>query len=83
VTLGCTQDLSLQEFEALTVLSAWLANVLAAFRQRDRIVQEKQRRIMDAAELSMARMAHNMNTQFAVLGLIPGCESHADESGSF
>ena len=68
VTLGCDQTLGPQEFEAFSVLSAWFANVLAAMR--DRIAQAKHRWVLEATELSMARMAHNMNTQFAPLGLI-------------
>jgi len=68
ITLGCDQQLSPQEFSAFSVLSAWFANVLAAMR--DRIERAKQRWVVEAAELSMTTMAHNMNTQFAPLGLI-------------
>jgi len=70
VTLGCDTQLSRQEFEALGVLSGWLANVLTAFRDRDKAASEKEHWIEKAAELSMSQMAHNMNTQFASFGLL-------------
>lgn len=70
VTVGCDAKLSRQEYEGLFVLSGWLAGVIFAFSERDRLVKERQEWVEASAKLSMATMAHSMNTQFASLGLL-------------
>jgi signal transduction histidine kinase/GAF domain-containing protein len=72
VSLGCDLNLSRQEFETLGVMSDWLANVLAAFRERDRAKLEKERSIEKAAEMSLAVMAHSMHAEFGSFGALLG-----------
>jgi len=79
LTLGCSTEISRQEFDALNALSAWFGGILEAFLERG----EKQRWIQEAATISMATMAHNMNTRFSSLGLLLARYRRGLESGTF